>query len=156
MQAIVQSSIFGRLDYNPHFGFYEAAISEADRQVQITIKPEGESSLQSLLKCAEAVWIDRERFFENFRQHATSVEMLDEINAYLKSDEEGPPFLHPQQLIDMIFVPNLISITSDTRNGGKPSIAFDVFDEERIGEHSVSVFFDADGSVVGSEVIRLY
>jgi hypothetical protein len=53
-------------------------------------------------------------------------------------------------------VPYLISITTDIRNGGKPAITLNAGDDERLGEHLISVFFDADGNILGSEVVRLY
>ncbi len=156
MQAAIQSKILGCLQYNAHFKHYEATLSEADAKIELVIKPNAEEDVNRLVDFAEQVWRDRNRLFEAFRQFASSDRVLEEVNTYLRSDEESPGLLSSQQLLDVVQLPDSISITSDTWNAGALNLTLGVTNDARLGEHSLSIYFDSEGRVKDSEVIRLY
>lgn len=147
------SKILGRLKFNRKLEECSTKLQHKGASIEMRFVCESPKSIGALVEFAESVWKGRVRHFKAFREYAVA-NLLETLNGFLDCGEDDPPQVTAGQLRKILALPFSIRVYADA--DGVLSFELTGGNDERLCEHALSVFFDADGEPTDGEVEALF
>ncbi|WP_442511768.1 DUF2262 domain-containing protein [Novipirellula sp. SH528] len=155
MRKSIRSAALGQLTYNEQFRHYGTQIVHNDATIEVTLNVDTDDGIDKMLPLAAQVWKGRSRHIKAFRDYATT-QLIDELNEFLVADDERSEPISQKQLQRILRVP--FSVTFNFERHSSDNVEFCVAGgtAECLREHCLYVFFAANGTIKGGEVVRLF
>ncbi|MCR9197670.1 MAG: ankyrin repeat domain-containing protein [Planctomycetaceae bacterium] len=152
-QGTIESNTLGELKFDRKLEECSTKMEHKDTSIALRLVCESSEWLEHLVTFAESVWKQRVRHFKAFREYSVE-NLLETLNGFLDCGEDAPPQLTQGQLRKILNSPFSITVYAD----GEGALSFELSggEDNRLCDHSFSVFFDANAEPTDGEVNSLF